>query len=94
VESGESLEDALKREVREELCLSVEIVKKLVEHVDPYTGDRLVNFLCTPLTLRIETSDELAEARWFSLDEIQRLKTIHPGLKEGLTKLLGEAMPS
>ncbi len=94
VESGESLEDALKREVREELCLSVEIVRKLVEHVDPYTGDRLVNFLCAPLALKIETSDELAEARWFSLDAIQRLKTIHPGLREALTELLGEAMPS
>lgn len=94
VEPGESLEDALKREVREELSLKVKIIRKLVEHVDPYTGDQLVNFLCSPITSRIEVSDELAEARWFDLNEIQGLKTIHPGLKEGLTKLLREAIPS
>ena len=84
----------MKREVREELCLNIEIVRKLVEHVDPYTGDRLVNFLCAPLALKIETSEELAEARWFDLNEIQGLKTIHPGLKESLTKLLREDIPS
>lgn len=94
VEPGESLEDALKREVREELCLGVEIVKKLVEHVDPYTGDRLVNFLCATQTSKTEISDELAEVGWFNLHEIRGLKTIHPGLKEGLTKLLREALPS
>jgi len=94
VEPGESLEGALKREAKEELGLDVEITSKLAEHVDPYTGDRLVNFLCALSTLKIETSDELSEARWFSLNEIQRLKTIHPGLKEGLTKLLREATPS
>ena len=89
VESGESLEDALKREVREELGLKVRIIGKLVEHVDPYTGDQLVNFICTSRTSRIEVSDELAAARWFDLHEIQGLKTIHRGLKESLTELLG-----
>jgi len=79
---GEHLEEALKREVREEVGLTIQIVSKLVEHTDPYTGDRLTNFLCTPLTSRVDISSELSEARWFSQNEIKDLTNIHPGLKQ------------
>jgi NADH pyrophosphatase NudC (nudix superfamily) len=84
VESGETLEEALKREISEELGLRIRIVKKLVELVDPYTKDRLVNFLCTPLASRIEISSELSEAEWFDAEEIQALENIHAGLKKFL----------
>ena len=84
VESGEALEEALRREVMEELGLAIRIVGKLVEHVDPYTGDKLTNFLCTPLTLETEVSSELSEARWFNLNEIKDLTNIHHGLKQFL----------
>ena len=84
VEPREELEEALKREMQEETGLRVRIVGKLVEHIDPYTGDKLINFLCIPLTSRIETSPELMEAKWFDLKEIQRLEDIHPGLKQFL----------
>ena len=84
VELGESFEEALKREMREETGLRIKIVRKLVEHIDPYTGDKIVNFLCIPLTSGIETSSELMEAKWFDLREIQRLKKIHLGLKHFL----------
>jgi ADP-ribose pyrophosphatase YjhB (NUDIX family) len=87
-ERGEGLEEALKREIKEELSLEVEIVRKLTEHIDPYTGDNLVNFLCIPLTSEIETSIELAEAKWFNLDEIQKTEEINPNLKQFLTELL------
>ena len=84
VEPGEGLEKALEREMKEETGLSIKIVRKLIEHIDPYTGDKIVNFLCIPLTSRIETSSELMEAKWFNLTEIQRLKNIHLGLKQFL----------
>lgn len=84
VESGESLEEALKREISEELGLRIKVIRKLVEHVDPYTKDRLVNFLCSPLSSRIETSSELNEAEWFDAKEIQVLENIHAGLKQFL----------
>jgi len=84
VEPGEGLENALKREMIEETGLRVRVVRKLVEHNDPYTGDRLSNFLCFPLTSRIEITSELMDARWFDLSEIQRLENIHPGLKKFL----------
>lgn len=94
VEPGETLEDALEREVGEELGLKVKIGRKLVEHIDPYTGENMVNFLCAPLTPKIEISDELAETGWFSLVEIRGIRKIHPGLKDFLIKLLGQATPS
>lgn len=83
-EMGEGLEEALKREMKEELSLKVEIVRKIIEHIDPYTGDKLTNFLCTPLTSKIEISSELSEAKWFTLDEIKRLRKIDPDLKKFL----------
>lgn len=84
VERGEDLEEALRREMGEELGLSIRIVRKLVEHADPYTGDRLTNFLCVPQESRIEVSSELAEARWFDLNEVKNLSDIHPDLKQFL----------
>jgi len=92
VEPGEWLEGALKREMMEETGLRVIVVRKLVEHVDPYTGERLSNFLCFPSTSNIETSSELMDARWFDVSEIRRLDDIHPGLKQFLID--GKAAPS
>jgi len=84
VEGGESLEQALKREMKEETGLRIRVIRKLVELIDSYTNDVLVNFLCIPLTSKIKISSELMETKWFDLNEIQRLKNIHPGLKQFL----------
>lgn len=53
VEQGESLEEALKRELMEETSLKVRIVRRLAEHIDRYTGDKIINFLCSPLHQRL-----------------------------------------
>ncbi|MFX0204229.1 MAG: NUDIX hydrolase, partial [Candidatus Hodarchaeota archaeon] len=84
MEIGESLEEALIREIREELSLRIEVVKKLVKHIDPYTGDILTNFLCNPLNSEIEISSELSHAKWFNRDEIKRLQEIDSNLKHFL----------
>ncbi len=78
LEPKEGPEKGLCREVREETDLRVKVIRKLVEHTDPYTGDRLSNFLCVPLTSEIRLSPELTEARWYDLHEIQGLEEIHP----------------
>jgi 8-oxo-dGTP diphosphatase len=44
VEPGEGLEGALKCEMMEETGLRVMVVRKLLKHIDPYTGERLSNF--------------------------------------------------
>jgi 8-oxo-dGTP diphosphatase len=84
MEPRESLEEALKREMREETGLNIKIVRKLTEHADPYTRDKLVNFLCTPLASSVRISSELKEAKWFDVEEVTLLENIHPGLKKFL----------
>ncbi len=84
VEPGETLEEALKREMGEELSLEVSPIRRVDERVDSYTGDRLVNFLCSPTMSGIEISEELKHARWFSPDEVEEIEDIHPGLKRFL----------
>lgn len=84
LEPKEDQEKGLCREVGEETDLRVKVIRKLVEHTDPYTGDRLSNFLCTPLTSAIRLSPELVEARWHDLHQIQGLREIHPNLKRFL----------
>jgi 8-oxo-dGTP pyrophosphatase MutT (NUDIX family) len=92
VESLEAPEEALHREIMEETGLKIKIVRRVAEHVDPYTGDRLLNFLCLPVTSRIKASSELAETMWFDRREIQMLRDIHPGLKRFLINgLKGDA---
>jgi 8-oxo-dGTP pyrophosphatase MutT (NUDIX family) len=89
VEQGETLDEAVEREAKEETGLRIRTVRKLTEIADPYTKDKLVNFLCATVTSRVETSSELKEAKWFNVNEISALPNIHPGLKqflvEGLT---------
>jgi 8-oxo-dGTP pyrophosphatase MutT (NUDIX family) len=84
VEHGESWEEAVRREAKEETGLRIRTVRRLVEIVDPYTKDKLVNFLCIPLTSRITLSSELKEAKWFDVDGICALENIHTGLKQFL----------
>lgn len=84
MKSGESLENALKREIMEETGLEVEITRKVDERVDSYTGDWFTNFLCVPLTSRIKISSELSDAKWFDRIEIKNLEDIHPGLRQFL----------
>ncbi|MEM2171635.1 MAG: NUDIX domain-containing protein [Thermoproteota archaeon] len=82
VEPGESLGEALKREIMEEIGLSIKIIRKLIEHIDPYTKEKLINFLCAPLTSDDKISPELIEAKWFGLEEIMMLENIHPDLRK------------
>lgn len=84
VEPGETLEGALRREMREELGVEISIVRKVDERVDAYTGDRFKNFLCRPLISDIVTSSELKDARWFGIDDVKKIENIHPGLKQFL----------
>ena len=86
VEHGETLDEAVKREVNEEIGLRIRTVRKLTEIVDPYTKAKLVNFLCIALASRIKMSCELKEAKWFEADEISSLTNIHPGLKQFLVE--------
>ncbi len=86
VEPGETHEEALKREIKEETSLEIRIVGKVDERVDSYTDEWMVNFLCVPSSSNAEISDELEDARWFDPSEIGELEDIHPGLKRFLVE--------
>lgn len=75
VESGESVEAACLREVREETGLAVETVRLLGVYSDPGRDPRghmvSVVFLCRVTGGRAQGGDDAAEACWFaSLDDV------------------------
>jgi ADP-ribose pyrophosphatase YjhB (NUDIX family) len=94
VETGELLEDALRREVLEETGLVVEIVH-LLEIFERITRDEagqaqfhfiLVDYICRPIGGTLLASDDASRAEWFTEDEIAGLSKITPGTPAFIVK--------
>jgi NAD+ diphosphatase len=73
VEPGESLEDAVAREVREEAGVEVEDVRYFASQPWPFPQSLMLGFLARAATTEIRLGEELEDARWFTRDEL-RLK--------------------
>ncbi len=72
VEPGESLEEAVKREVAEEAGIVVSDVKYDSSQPWPFPASLMVGFSATAHSPEIRLdADELADARWFSRDDIR-----------------------
>jgi 8-oxo-dGTP diphosphatase len=94
VELGETLEEAVIREVREETALAVEPMglagfRQAIAR--DQTGKVERHFVILPFAARwlageISLNDELAEARWLAADELSGLKTT-----EGLADIVAAA---
>lgn len=89
IEFGETIEDALKREIKEETNLNIEI-EKFLGYKNYIKDDRhwiSFHFLTQSLSddFKINELDKIAEMRWFSIDEIP--ENISPFSKEYLTEL-------
>lgn len=83
---GESISDCCKREIEEELHIKVEIKKVVGIYTTPkYTLDFgkgyifqpfVVAFLCSSATNKFAINEESVDAKWFSLEEISKLKLV------------------
>jgi NAD+ diphosphatase len=74
VEPGETPEEAVRREVREEAGVRCGRVRYLAAQPWPFPSSLMMGFLAEALTEEITVDPaELAEARWFSRDEIRAM---------------------
>ena len=77
VEPGESLEDAVAREVMEEAGVSIHSVRYHSSQPWPFPASIMLGFTAEAVTDEIRVEDELEEARWFTRDDV------HRGLADG-----------
>ena len=81
VETGELLEDAMRREVREETGLEVDChgVLEIFERIMPDTDGKteyhyvLVDYLCSPKGGTLCAADDAGQVGWYSEDELEGL---------------------
>lgn len=81
LELGENLEDGIRREVREEVGLEVE-VGPIVEVFERITPDEkgairyhyvLIDYLCRPTGGTLVAADDADDARWFAVNELKNI---------------------
>jgi 8-oxo-dGTP diphosphatase len=81
VDVGETVEQAVVREAKEETCLDVEIVKLVDVYSDPKRDPRghtaSVAYLCRKKRGTLKGADDAKEAKWFGLNELPELAFDH-----------------
>lgn len=76
VESGESLEQAVQREVFEEANITTENVRYIASQPWPFPRSIMLGFEATATSTQITCDpDELDDARWFNADELKTFGT-------------------
>jgi NAD+ diphosphatase len=70
VEPGESLEDAVVREVYEEARVQLGSIKYVSSQPWPFPASSMCGFYAEAINRDCEVSDELEEVRWFNTDEL------------------------
>ena len=86
---GETLEEGVRREVREEVGLEVRVVERVdvVERVLPDTAGKieyhyvLIDYLCEPAGGTLHAGDDAAEAAWVDRRDLDHYQ-ITPGTAE------------
>ncbi|MFC4726711.1 NAD(+) diphosphatase [Coralloluteibacterium thermophilus] len=72
VEPGESLEDAVRREVMEEACIAVEACRYVASQPWPFPASLMVGFRAEAGPAAPRCGAELEDVRWFSAEAIRR----------------------
>jgi NAD+ diphosphatase len=85
VEPGETVEDAARREVREEAGLELQSLAYAFSQPWPFPSSITLAFMGVAADRSARAGSEMAEVRWFSLAEArQMLSRADAGAKEGL----------
>ncbi|MDO5850138.1 MAG: NAD(+) diphosphatase [Methanobacteriaceae archaeon] len=72
MEVGETIEEAVHREVMEEVGIEIEDLKYFGSQSWPYPNSLMIAFVCKYKSGEIEIDNhEIVDARWFSKDEIE-----------------------
>ena len=77
VEPGETIEEAVKREVHEESNIQVEKVKYFGSQPWPFPAALMLAFTAQAINEDIKVDDELEDVQWFTRKQLQEM------LKEG-----------
>jgi 8-oxo-dGTP diphosphatase len=89
IDEGETAEDCLKREMKEETGLEVEPVRLVGIYSDPKRDPRGIiaaAYLVRRIDGELRAGDDAEEARWFEIDALPPLCTDHPKIVEDALK--------
>ena len=93
VEPGESLEDAVRREVQEEsnIDVAIDAVRYLGSQPWPFPTAMMIGFHAVASSVNIRLNDgELADARWFTREEIASGSIVLPPVPSIAFRLIAE----
>ena len=89
-EKGEELEDALKREIKEETCLDVESLGTIFAKTYPERRNLLsIYYLCEVIKGKECPGEDFKELKWVAPEELEKHFTtsFHPHLREYILNL-------
>lgn len=95
VEPGERLEDAIKREVKEEIGVEIEVMGQFElaeDFVSPPDFKRNAHFIYINYVAKLKGenfifNEELTSSKWFSFDEVLNSNEFRKGYRESIKKI-------
>lgn len=94
IESGETPQDAARREIAEEVGLTLGAIRAVVTmKIAPAIAGQLMVFACADFSGELRLSDEIAAIRWARREDLDGLQ-VTPGLAGLLAMALSQPFPN